>query len=53
MNEKNSEKIYIETVITIQQCTTLRNFSQFEEVQIMGSNLPKKPERQEFWKNEH
>ena len=42
MNEKNFEKINIKTVISTWQCTTLRNFSQSEEIQIMGLNLPKK-----------
>ena len=44
MNEKNFEKINIKTVISMQQWTPLRNCSQFEEIQIMGPNLPKKHE---------
>ena len=35
----NSEKINIEIVKRIQQCTSLRNFSHFVELQIMGPNL--------------
>ena len=42
MNEKNFEKININTVINIQQCTPPRNLSQFEEIQIMEPNLPKR-----------
>ena len=42
MTDKNFEKINIKIVISIQQCTPLRNFSHFVELQIMGPNLPKK-----------
>ena len=42
MTDKNFEKINIETVISIQQFTTARNFSHSVELQIMGTNLPKK-----------
>ena len=51
MNEKNFKKINIKTVISIKQCTPLQNFSQFEEIQIMGPNLPKKHEGQKCWEN--
>ena len=44
ITDKNFEKINIKTVISIYQCTPLRNFSQFEEIQIMGPNMPKKHE---------
>ena len=39
MNDQNFEKTNIETLIGIQQCTSLRNFSHFVELQIMGPNL--------------
>ena len=42
--KKNFEKVNIKIVISIQQCNPLRNFSQFEEVQITRPNLPKKHE---------
>ena len=42
MTDKNFEKINIKIVINIQQCTPLRNFSHFIELQIMGLNLPPK-----------
>ena len=42
MNNKNFEKINIKIVMSIQQCTPLRNFSHFVELQIMGLNMPKK-----------
>ena len=45
MTDKKFEKINIKTVINIQQCTPLPNFSQFEEIQIMGPNLPKKHDK--------
>ena len=41
MSDKNFEKINIKIVISIQQFTAVRNFSQFVELQIMGPNLPK------------
>ena len=50
MNEKDFEKKIFKTVIRIEQYTPLRNFSQFEEIQIMGPNLPKKHESQKFGK---
>ena len=31
MNDKNFEKINIKIIISIQQCTPVRNFGQFEE----------------------
>ena len=42
MNSKNFEKINNEIEINIQQSTSIPNFSQFEELQIFGPNLPKK-----------
>ena len=42
MNDKIFEKIIIKIVISIQQCTSLRNFSDFVKLQIMGSNFPQK-----------
>ena len=44
MTDKNFEKIDIKIVMSMQQCTTVRNFSQFVELQIMRPNLPKKYE---------
>ena len=41
MNQKNFEKINIKTIISIQKSTSLQNFSQFEEIQIMGPDCPK------------
>ena len=41
MTDKNFEKINIKIVISIQQCTPLRNFSPFIELQIMEPNLRK------------
>ena len=52
-NDKKCKKIKIKIVISLQQCTTLRKFNQFEEIQIMGPFLPIKNEWQEFWKNTH
>ena len=48
MNDKNSEKINIKIQISIQQSTSVPNFSQFAELQILGPNLPKRYERKEF-----
>ena len=53
MSDKNFGKINIKIVINKQQCTPLRNFRQFEEIQIMAPNLPQKLERQKFWRNKH
>ena len=50
---KNFEKINIKAVISIWQCTPVRNFNQFEEFQIMEPNMPKKYKWQKFWKNKH
>ena len=42
MDEKNFEKKKnIKTVISMQQCTAVPNFSQFEKLQIMGPSLTK------------
>ena len=43
------KKVNIEIPISIQQCTHVPNFSQFEEFQILGPHLPKKYETQKFW----
>ena len=43
--KKNFENVNIKIVISIQQCNPLRNFSQFEVVQITRPNLPKKHEK--------
>ena len=40
LSDKNFEKINIKIVISIQQCTPLRNFSHLVELQIMIPNLP-------------
>ena len=50
MNEKNFENIDIKTVISIYQCTPLRNFNQLEEIQIMGPNCPKNMSDKNFGK---
>ena len=42
MNDKNFEEINIEIEISIQQSISVPNFSQFEELQILGPNLPPK-----------
>ena len=41
MNDKVFEKINIKIVISTWQCIPVLNFSQFEEIQILGSNLLK------------
>ena len=41
MNDKTFEKINIKIEISIQQSTSVLNFSQFEELQILGPNLHK------------
>ena len=48
MNEKDFKKVNIKTVISIEQFIPLRNFSQFEETQIMGLNLLKNFDSQKF-----
>ena len=53
MTDKCFEKVNIKIVITIQQCSPLRNFSHFVDFQIMGPNLPKKYDWQKIWKNKH
>ena len=42
VNDKSFEKTNIKIIISIQQCTPLRNFSHFVKLQIMGPNLPPK-----------
>ena len=44
MNDKTFEKINIKIETSIYQFTSVPNFSQFEEPQILGPNLPKKYE---------
>ena len=44
MTNKNFEKTNIKIVLSIYQRTPLQNFSQFEEIKIIGPNLPKKQE---------
>ena len=39
MNNKTSEKTKIKIVISIQQSILVPNFSQLEELQILGPNL--------------
>ena len=46
MNDKNLKKLTINS-------TYVQNFSQFEELQILGPNLPRKYELKEFSKNKH
>ena len=41
MNGKTFEKINIKIVISIHQCTPLRSFSHFVELQIMGPKFEK------------
>ena len=41
MNYLNFEKTNIKIVISISQCTPVRHYSQFENLQILGPNLPK------------
>ena len=40
MNEKTFEKINNKIVVSIQQWTALRNFSQFVQLQFMRPNSP-------------
>ena len=44
MTNKNFEKTNIKIVLSIYQRTPLQNFRQFEEIKIIGPNLPKKQE---------
>ena len=44
MTDKKFEKIDIKIEIKIQQSASVPNFSQFEELQILRPNLPKKDE---------
>ena len=48
MNDKTFEKITIKIEIGMQQSTSVPDFSQFEELQILGLNLPKKDFRVEY-----
>ena len=48
MSEKNVEKIKIKTEISIWLSISVPNSSQSEELQIFGTNLPKKYERTYF-----
>ena len=40
MNDKNFEKINIKFKIRTEQSTPAPNFSQFEELEILGPDLP-------------
>ena len=40
MNEKHFEKLNIKIVVTMQQYNAIRNFNQFEKLQILEPNLP-------------
>ena len=42
MNDENFEKLNFKIEMSIYQSTSAPNFSQFEELQILGPNLPKK-----------
>ena len=53
MNENNFEKINIKIELSLKQSTSVPNFSQFEELQILEPNLPEKYEWKLFWKNKH
>ena len=44
MNDKTFEKININIETSISQSTSAPNFSQSEELQILGPNLPEKYE---------
>ena len=50
MNDKNLEKINIKIEISIQQSTSIANLNQFEELKILGPNLPKNFEFKIFLK---
>ena len=41
-NDKNFEKINIKIITSIKQCNSLRDFSQFEELQSFRPNFPAK-----------
>ena len=53
MNEKDFEKINIKMEISTWSSTSVPNFSQSEELQILGPNFPQKYELKEFKKNKH
>ena len=42
MTDKHFEKVNIKVVISIQQFNSVRNLCYFEELHIMGPNLPPK-----------
>ena len=44
ITEKNFEKLNFKIVKNIEQSPSVPNFSQFEELMILGTNLPKKDE---------
>ena len=48
VNNKNFGKINIKFEMRIWQCTPLLNFSQFGELQFLGTNLPKRDFRVEY-----
>ena len=41
MNENNFEKINVKIELSLKQSTSVPNFSQFEELQILEPDLPK------------
>ena len=45
MNYNNFEKINIKIETSIQQCTAVPSFSQFDELQFLGPKLPKMNEK--------
>ena len=48
MNDKNFEKINVKIVTSVQQFTSVLNFSQFE-LPFLGTSLPKKHFRVEYY----
>ena len=48
VNDKIFEKLNIKIVISIQQCTSLSNFSQSGNLQFLGPDLPRKHFREEY-----
>ena len=53
MKENNFEKINIKVEISIWWSTSVPNFSQFEELHVLGPNFPRKYEWKEFWKTKY
>ena len=50
MNDKNFEKINVKIEINIKKSTSLSNFCQFEEFQILRPNLPRSMNGKNFEK---